>query len=325
MTMRILITAVLLVFPALSGEALTKDPVRIGDLRLLTNGEEVRVIVETSKELTALPSASVPEERLLQFDIEGSFMDRPSRSFSVDDTLVESVEVFRLDDQTVRLKLHLLDTLGSDGFRVWKGEEGFIVSLRKADGAASGDREDGAVRMVEGDETRAEKRVNGRGGIEEAFPGIFGVGPGVSSSAVSPKTGRDEDVEMNPVVKMISSLALVLGLFLVGAYFLRERLMKRGTKGKGSLIRVLERGYVDIKKSVAIVDIAGEVIVLGTSGEGVTMLTKIENEEALARLRRLYGEGRDSFQDAVKSATAGIKDETPTTLREKIGRLRPLR
>jgi hypothetical protein len=53
------------------------------------------------------------------------------------------------------------------------------------------------------------------------------------------------------------------------------------------MIRVVQTGLLDMKRRIAVVDVAGELIVVALTNQGVTMLTKIESDAAR---RRLLGE-----------------------------------
>jgi hypothetical protein len=56
-------------------------------------------------------------------------------------------------------------------------------------------------------------------------------------------------------------------------------------------VKVLTTSSIGVKKQISVVDVAGEIIVLGISGDSITMLTTIENVESADRLRRMAGGG----------------------------------
>jgi flagellar protein FliO/FliZ len=90
------------------------------------------------------------------------------------------------------------------------------------------------------------------------------------------------------LIKMIFSLALVLGL-MIGAMYLTRKILHATTPAmdRGSLIRILASRYMGPKSSILVVDIAGEIIAVGISNSQITMLTKISDREALDTLRNL--------------------------------------
>ncbi len=87
------------------------------------------------------------------------------------------------------------------------------------------------------------------------------------------------------VVKVVTALCVALGLlFLLVALAKRLRLPARMGGGKSGLIRVVQTGALDLKRRIAVIDVAGELIVVALAGNEVTMLTKIESEEARRRI-----------------------------------------
>lgn len=78
-------------------------------------------------------------------------------------------------------------------------------------------------------------------------------------------------------------LVLIIGGMVLFKKFAPSAVSRLG--GNGSLVRTLYKAHLAPKKSLALVEVAGEVLVLGISGQNITMLTKIEKEETLARIR----------------------------------------
>ena len=88
------------------------------------------------------------------------------------------------------------------------------------------------------------------------------------------------------LLKMISALAVVLGVMLAGLWAVRKFMNKSGTGvDDGQQIRVLSTRYLGPKSSILILDVLGTVIVVGVSGGQMSMLTTITDEDALERLR----------------------------------------
>jgi flagellar protein FliO/FliZ len=81
-------------------------------------------------------------------------------------------------------------------------------------------------------------------------------------------------------LRVVFSLAVVVGLLLLIARFAGRRFQGR----TGAAIQVLHRQQLSRGSSVAVVDIAGRVLVLGMTEHQVTMLSEldpIELEEAI--------------------------------------------
>jgi flagellar protein FliO/FliZ len=79
---------------------------------------------------------------------------------------------------------------------------------------------------------------------------------------------------------MVASLALVVGL-LLGLLALAKSILGRrllGTSGT-PLIRVLSSGYVGPRKSVLLVAVAGEVLILGTTATELVSLGRLTDPD----------------------------------------------
>ncbi|MBI5756177.1 MAG: flagellar biosynthetic protein FliO [Nitrospirae bacterium] len=82
------------------------------------------------------------------------------------------------------------------------------------------------------------------------------------------------------IFKMVLALGIVLSL-LFAAVFLFKKFFggKIGLAGKGQQIRVITSTYLGPKKSIAVVDVAGERIVVGVTPTHITMLTRLRNDD----------------------------------------------
>lgn len=285
------------------------DLVQIKDFKVMSASDEIRVVIKTSPDLSKAPDVRLVRKSLLQMDIEGAYTDPPKRSFTVGDTFLEKVDIYQFDKETVRIRFYLVSPFEEELGNVWLNENGFVLSLK---------REAAATQIINGG--------MGAGTIEEAFPAIFAGNQKSRGKSKGPSVS-DEGIlgSQGPVVKMIASLAIVIGIFLVGAYLYKEKILKKGGAGKGKLIKVIDKGYIDVKKGITIVDVAGEILVLGTAGEKITMLTKLESEEALSRLRGGQRKSeRGSFPYAVKLASEGQAANKSGALIDRVRKLKPI-
>ncbi len=102
-------------------------------------------------------------------------------------------------------------------------------------------------------------------------------------------------------IKMVVALSFTLAaVFFLG--WLGKKYMGKfsGAFGRSSLINVLATSQIDVKKRIAVVDIAGEVLVLGIAGDNIAMLSTIEDQEKADRFRqagsqRLSGKGDEKL------------------------------
>jgi flagellar protein FliO/FliZ len=77
------------------------------------------------------------------------------------------------------------------------------------------------------------------------------------------------------VIRLVFSLAVVVGMLLLLAKFSSKRL--RG--GSGSLVRVVQRQPLSRTSSVAVVTVGSRVLVLGTTEQQVQLLTELDPDE----------------------------------------------
>lgn len=93
---------------------------------------------------------------------------------------------------------------------------------------------------------------------------------------------------ISSLVKMLLALAIVLGMMIGAMFFIRKILHSTSpAMDRGTLIRVLASRYLGPKNSILVVDIAGQMIVVGLSGQQMNVLATITDPEALAKLRSL--------------------------------------
>jgi len=81
-------------------------------------------------------------------------------------------------------------------------------------------------------------------------------------------------------VRMASALALVLGAMVVLLYVVKGFLRKRGGwLGGGPMIQVLGNLYLGGRKSITVVEVAGEVLVVGATPGEMVLLSKMRKAE----------------------------------------------
>lgn len=96
---------------------------------------------------------------------------------------------------------------------------------------------------------------------------------------------------ISTALKMLASLTLVLGGMLVVFYFMKRSLNRGSGFSGANVIRVLANTYIGVKKSIALVEIPGALLVIGISNDNISLLTKIEDENVLNRFSGSYEEG----------------------------------
>ncbi len=86
------------------------------------------------------------------------------------------------------------------------------------------------------------------------------------------------------LIRMVSALAVVLGLMMLLALAARRWLGGRGltlslAKGETPLVQVLGTGYLGPKKSVALVSVAGDLLIVGSTADSLVSLGRVSDPE----------------------------------------------
>lgn len=94
------------------------------------------------------------------------------------------------------------------------------------------------------------------------------------------------------LVKALLTLLFVLGIMGVSLYAFKFMAGKGANRGKAANpVRLLSTFLLGQKRSLSIVEVAGEVLVLGITPASITLITKVEGAEAAEELKKL-GEGK---------------------------------
>ena len=116
-------------------------------------------------------------------------------------------------------------------------------------------------------------------------------------------------MEMIPSgLKMISMFAVVLGLMFLIFFGFKKYVLKNTAFGGGNkLVSVLGTWFLGPKKNIVLVEVAGEVLVLGISQDHITLLSSITDEEKIEEIKNAGGKGKKGL--GLNSAPAGEKKD----------------
>ena len=93
-------------------------------------------------------------------------------------------------------------------------------------------------------------------------------------------------------MKMFSMLALVLGVIFLLFFGFKKFVLKNTVFGGGEkLVTVLGSGFLGPKKNIVLVEVAGEVLVLGMSQDHIALLTSITDPEKIEEIKATGGKG----------------------------------
>lgn len=98
--------------------------------------------------------------------------------------------------------------------------------------------------------------------------------------AAQPALAGDGFGMATSVVQMLASLLLVVGIILV-LYYLAGRFLKLPQTGASRYIRIVETKHLGPKKSLVLVEVSGEYLLLANSGEGLALIKQVEMLEEI--------------------------------------------
>jgi flagellar protein FliO/FliZ len=85
-------------------------------------------------------------------------------------------------------------------------------------------------------------------------------------------------------IRMIAALAVVLGLMIIVAFLARRFLSGRLLPGpEVPLIRVVSTACLGPRKTISLVDVAGELFVIGATSTDLVGLVRITDQERVRR------------------------------------------
>jgi flagellar biosynthetic protein FliO len=98
-------------------------------------------------------------------------------------------------------------------------------------------------------------------------------------------------------IKMAVALVLVLAV-VWGLYRAARKFMPSGVVGGGGkMIRVVENQHLGIKKNILMVQVPGELLVLGVTADKIQLLSKLDDPEIIANLDAGKGPLRPNVPD----------------------------
>ncbi len=82
-------------------------------------------------------------------------------------------------------------------------------------------------------------------------------------------------------VKMVLALALVLAVLWAAQRWARRNIVSGAAGNRGRLIRVLGSHYLGVKKSIAVVQVPGSILILGIGAEQINLLSRIDDPQEI--------------------------------------------
>ena len=109
-------------------------------------------------------------------------------------------------------------------------------------------------------------------------------------------------------LKMLIVLTILVGGLLITFYYTKRKIGKQIGGSKGKLVRVLGNTYIGVKKQISLVEIPGAVLVLGLSGDNISLLAKIDDDNILGNIKSFEeSKGLPSFSDQLQKLSSKFK------------------
>ncbi len=112
------------------------------------------------------------------------------------------------------------------------------------------------------------------------------------------------------LLKIISALAITVGVMIVAAYLFKKIVKKgEGEINGRELIKILSAKYLGPKSSIMLIDVLGNIMMIGVSSSKISLLTEIVDSESLEQLKDIQGRKgkRVSFSGYLKRFSKGAK------------------
>ena len=135
------------------------------------------------------------------------------------------------------------------------------------------------------------------------------------SSVLAPDLALAQETDYGltaAAVRMVGVLALILVL-LIGGFYLMRRLMPSRIRGRlaGKGIKVLSQHALGPKRALTVVEVFGQVLLLGVTDQNISLLTKID-DTSLVEAGGEDGSGTDlGFGQALKRALGSKEKVLP--------------
>lgn len=115
------------------------------------------------------------------------------------------------------------------------------------------------------------------------------------------------------LLRTLSALAIVLALMAVAAMAARRFLGHRpGTTGRQALVQVVASGYVAPRKTISLVSVAGEYLIIGATATDLVPLGRVSDSGRVQELLAMAGPlSSSSASPAPQSAFMSWLQELP--------------
>ncbi len=116
-------------------------------------------------------------------------------------------------------------------------------------------------------------------------------------------------------IKMISMLALVVGIMLAITYLLKKvNIFGKSIIRSQKSLEVIETLYLGPKKNLALVRVGSECILVGITPNNISFLKDVENDYAVARDQGAANSSGKAFDEMLSTSVSELKMHTGKTV-----------
>lgn len=253
-------------------------------------------------------------EKSIQIDFPKAYLHPARRKFQINDELIQEVLAYQFSENIVRVRLVLarseydLDknfTIKNEGSKVV-----FFLKKYSSDplerllqtSVPAAEPEKISKTEEKHDLVTTTSKLAQEG--KEDFSGSVSLPSALFESlnapAAEPDLKKNEKSEkpielssgenapdlFSASVKIYGMLFVVLALIFGIFYFVKNYLFQGNWMlSKEKLIDVIATNHIGAKKAISLVDVAGELLVIGVSNNQISMLTRVEDSEVIRKLR----------------------------------------
>lgn len=237
-------------------------------------------------------------EKSIQFTFDKTYVKPAKKTYSLGEELVPDIHIYQYDKKSVRLRLVMGkgDIWDEDRLTYEKKGNQLLISISKSNADLLNEMYDNdlnlpTVVLEEHYDSPAELPSEAKY-QEDLIPIIYDE---TDKNKISLDFNENENnmvsnnagpTLFSSSLKVVTALMIVLSLMLVTYYFVKKYLLKDGSLlGMDKQIKILSTSYIGPKKSINLVEVAGEILVLGVTATNINLLTKIENEEIVEKIK----------------------------------------
>jgi flagellar biosynthetic protein FliO len=259
------------------------------------------------------PGEPVFKDTSVQIDIPMASVRPAKRFFYTDDSRIPQIVASQLNAKTLRVQLVLGEKLPgvTENFQVEDQGRTLVVRLFKNEEDVLSEfltRASAQIDYQEDQETveypvvsrskPAPSKTQPSLGIKKnplfkiaqvankTFPSET---PPASSLGINESRESDLNKPLDPVaitVRTFAMFALVLALMFLIFYVFKKYVLKNTIfGGNDKFVRVLGSGFLGPKKSIVMVEVAGEILLLGVSNDNISLLMQIQDKEKIEEIK----------------------------------------